>query len=138
MELIMPRPGSYGAVLPIEERVAPPANLKGPAKDLFCSIVLAAKPSHFLPVDVPLLASYCKAVIVERDAMEKIHGDISNATPAVMKVQRLAHTTMFRLSRSLRISPIGRHPTLSSTNDFKASTSMSYYDRMELEERNGR
>ena len=127
----MPRFGPYGPVPPSDERIDPPADLSGPARDLFLDLVRAVRPQHFLPCDVPLLASYCRAAITEAEASRLIHDGLGSGEPVdptVFKAQKASHDIMHRLAVRLRISPQGRHPTLSSPNDHLAAASRSFYD----------
>ena len=49
-------------------RLSPPADLGELERKTFLDIVLACKPSHFQPSDLPLLAAYCRAIVLERQA----------------------------------------------------------------------
>jgi hypothetical protein len=123
----MPRPNSYGSVL--DQRVEPPADLSGPEKELFLDVVLAVRPDHFQPVDAQLLADFCRAKVVEREAAEKIKR--GPATPVLIKTWLAAHQIADKLVCRLKISPQARF----HKRDHKPSAApVSYYDRMRLDE----
>jgi hypothetical protein len=132
----MPRPNSFSASAlgTSAERITPPADLTGPARDLFLDLVMACRPAHFQQADAPLLASYARAVIIEKEAALLIQNDIAGVSSTIIKVQQAMHGTMHRLAVRLRISPQSRQPTISPGSNTKPSNNHSYYDRMRLME----
>ena len=132
----MPRPNSFSAIAPgsSDERISPPRDLAGSARELFLDLVMACRPAHFQRSDAVLLASYCRAAVVEREAAELIQQQLAEAPLALIRVQQAMHGTMHRLAVRLRLSPQGRRPTISPYSNTKASDSSSYYDRMRLED----
>jgi phage terminase small subunit len=129
----MPRPNSFSAIGlgNSVERIAPPDDLTGAARALFLDLVMACRPAHFQQSDAPLLASYCQAVILEKEAASMIQNNIAAATNTLIKVQQTAHQTMHRLAVRLRISPQSRQPTVSPGTNTKPGNG-SYYDKMRL------
>jgi hypothetical protein len=127
----MPRAGPFGPIPLSDERIAPPDDLTGPARELFLDLVQAVRPRHFQPCDIPLLSSYARAIVIEREAALMIQDNIKGATLAVIRVQQMAFQVVHRLAIRLRLSPQGRQPTLSNANT-KPSNNHSYYDRMRL------
>ena len=99
----------------------------------FLDIVLACKPSHFQPSDLPLLAAYCRAIVLERQASNALtvagHVTEDGRVSPWMKVWEQANKAMLSLAHRLRLSPQGRSPTVP-----QRSQSGSYYDRMRLME----
>ena len=45
------------------EKLRPPASLTEAERDAFVRIVAACDPRHFVPSDMPLLASYTRAIV---------------------------------------------------------------------------
>jgi hypothetical protein len=124
----MPRIGQLGIVP--EARIEPPAYLAAPARQVFIDMVMAVKPNHFQPADVPTLANYCCAVVAANDAASVIQEDIRAATPEVMKAWSVSIQIMCRLALTLKVCPQARrHP-----RDFKPSGAKpSYYERQSEE-----
>jgi hypothetical protein len=131
----VPRPNSFAVIGgDSDDRIIPPPDLKGEPLQLFLNLVMACRAEHFQPSDAFLLASYCRALVLERDATELIQKDPAGATTQLVKVQQSSLVTVYKLAIRLRLSPQGRQPTLPPyLNRLKASTNESYYDRMRLE-----
>jgi phage terminase small subunit len=115
-------------------RLQPPSDLAEPEKTLFVDLVLACRADHFQPSDTPLLAAYCRAVVLEQTASGELaaSGFITaegKASPWLAVLQQ-ATRAMTTLSRMLRLNPAGRQSTPSSESE-----QVSYYDRMALEGR---
>jgi hypothetical protein len=114
------------------ERLKPPDDLDGETRTIFLDLVLAASPTHFEPVDRPLLCAYCRAAALERQASAAIAENIAAATPSLLAVQAQATKTMHDLSMRLRLSPQARSGHL-TTRAKRATPVLSYYDRRRLE-----
>ena len=114
-------------------RLSPPADLGELERKTFLDIVLACKLSHFQPSDLPLLAAYCRAIVLERQASNALavagHVTEDGRVSPWMKVWEQASKAMLSLAHRLRLSPQGRSPTVP-----QRSQSGSYYDRMRLME----
>ncbi len=80
--------------------------MTGSARELFVDLVMACRPTHFQQSDAPLLASYARAVITEKEAALLIQDNIKDATSTLIKVQQSSHQTMHRLAIRLRLSPV--------------------------------
>ena len=135
----MPRPSTAGIAAeqysppPIHQRIKPPADLDGDAKKIFMDIVIACRPEHFQGCDVPLLASYCRAVVLEKTATKLIAEDPEKVSRGLIQTQKTAFTTMRVLCVRLRVSPQGRQPTIAPGTNTKGGNT-SFYDNMMLEE----
>ena len=94
------RPGSRP--LPIS------GNLSGKT---FLDIVLACKPSHFRPSDLPLLAAYCRAIVLERQASNALavagHVTEDGRVSPWMKVWEQANKAMLSLARWVKALAAG-------------------------------
>ena len=107
------------------ERLKPPADLTGEARQAFVDIVLAARPQHFEPLDLPLLSAFARAVAMERWAADAIMTR-TPVTPGLLETYRTATRTLQALSIRLRIGPQSR---AGHTNPrTKRATPLSYYD----------
>ena len=96
----------------MELRLAlPPADLGERERKTFLDIVLACKPSHFQPSDLPLLAAYCRAIVLERQASNALavagHVTEDGRVSPWMKVWEQANKAMLSLAHRLRLSPQG-------------------------------
>jgi phage terminase small subunit len=115
------------------ERIRPPAELEGPAREVFAGLLAAAKPGHFQEIDSPLLAAYCRAVVTEREASAAIAKAIAAAPPPLLKVHEQSVRTLYLLSQRLRLSPQSRQPNVSRGSASKPAVAISAYERMALE-----
>ena len=88
-----------------------PADLGELERKAFLDIVLACKPSHFQPSDLPLLAAYCRAIVLERQASNALavagHVTEDGRVSPWMKVWEQANKAMLSLAHRLRLSPQG-------------------------------
>ena len=112
----------------------PPPDLTEAEKQTFIDLVASVDAKHFLPSDLPLLASYCVAICQERMAHQHLRteGHVIAGRPSPwIVVQEKAHRQMAALSMRLRLSPQGR----ARRPPVKASR-LSAYERLELEEGN--
>ena len=114
------------------ERLQPPADLTEAARETFLDLVGAVEAAHFQPQDTPLLAAYCRAVEMEREAHRQLreNGHVTGCKPSPwLGVLQQAMKAIGTLSMRLRLSPQGRSPT-----NPKRSPPMSYYERMAINE----
>jgi phage terminase small subunit len=115
------------------ERIRPPVELAAPAREVFVGLVAATKPGHFQEIDIPLLAAYCRAVVMEREASAAISKAPAAAPPPLLKVHAQAVRALYLLSQRLRLSPQSRQPNVSRGSATKPASAMSAYERMALE-----
>ncbi len=117
------------------ERLTPPPELSPDERALFIDIVSATPADHFRPSDAPLLVAYCRAILLEREAAERLatrgYVTIDNRPSAWLAVMAQANKSMLSLARALKLTPTARRP--SALRAGKPVT-MNYYDRMRLEE----
>jgi hypothetical protein len=57
------------------ERLKPPGHLTSIERAIFVDIVAGCKADHFRPSDLPLLAAYCAAIALEREAITRLRKD---------------------------------------------------------------
>jgi hypothetical protein len=122
-------------VRPALDRLRPPPDLSEDGRQLFLDLVLGCEPTHFRASDMPLLCAYVRAVEMERAATMHLEreGHILDGRPSAwLSVLAQALKGMATLSHRLRLSPQGRSPT-----NPKRPASVSYYDRMRLENGDG-
>jgi hypothetical protein len=82
----------------------PPPSLNDAERLLFAEIVEAVSPRHFLPTDQPLLASYCQAVVISREAAKYAMTDQSS-----LLAWEKATRVQAQLAGRLRLSPSSRY-----------------------------
>jgi phage terminase small subunit len=122
-----------GAVSGQPERIRPPVELEAPAREVFADIAAAAKPGHFQAIDAPLLAAYCRAVVMEREASAAISKALAAAPPPLLKVHEQSVRALHMLSQRLRLSPQARAPNVSRGSASKPAAPISVYERMAME-----
>jgi len=127
----MPRtPAAAFAVAPvtaIPKRLEPPDTLSALARDEFIRIVMAEKPDHFRPSDMPLLVQYTEAAALAARAVQELQND--DAKVSWLTRWEKACRTLTALSARLRICPQARQP-----NNPKRPQPTSYYEQMRIEE----
>jgi hypothetical protein len=111
-------------------RLRPPDELGELERKVFIDIVLNCTATHFIPSDLPLLCAYCRAVVKEREAGERLTQAMASdgETDRWLRIQMAQLKAMGMLSMRLRLSPQGRSPT-----NPKRPERISYYDQMDLE-----
>jgi phage terminase small subunit len=135
----MPRRSAASLHFPIvrTERLRPPSGLNERERALFADIVNSNPAEQFRPSDGLLLVAYCRAVLLERAAAERLacdgHVSSDNKPSAWVAIQRDATKTMTTLARVLRLSPMARK---SHQERPGRPQQMSYYERMALEDSN--
>jgi phage terminase small subunit len=115
------------------ERLKPPGDLTPIERAIFVEIVAGCKADHFRPPDLPLLAAYCAAIALEREAITRLREDgriIDGRVNPWLSVLAQAHKSMLAFSHRLRLSPQGRSPT----NPSRPERPLSYYERQAIEE----
>jgi phage terminase small subunit len=115
------------------ERLKPPGDLTPIERAIFVEIVAGCKADHFRPSDLPLLAAYCAAIALEREAITRLREDgrvIDGRVNPWLSVLAQAHKSMLAFSHRLRLSPQGRSPT----NPSRPERALSYYERQAIEE----
>jgi hypothetical protein len=123
--------------LPISPpRLQPPPGLASDEHELFLDLVASARPEHFQGVDVPLLAAYVRACILERAAAAEIKRAMGEAPSALLHVYERATKVLHMLSMRLRLSPQARQPHLSRGSNTRAAPP-SIYDRLMMEAGDG-
>jgi P27 family predicted phage terminase small subunit len=111
------------------QRLRPPDDLSPAEKEIFASIVGAVDPKHFVPSDLPLLASYCVAINQEREANHHLRaeGYIIDGKPSPwVVVQEKSHRMVVALSMRLRLAPQSR------TRTKVRPDRVSAYERIEM------
>jgi phage terminase small subunit len=133
----MTQPGRRGTLarsafnmLGTPTRLKCPDDLDEPERQVFGDLVGACEPTHFRASDLPLLAAYCRAVIMERRAAGEFNREpiLPDGRPNPWGViHAAALKSMLGLSLRLRLSPQGR-----GKPSTKAEPRLSYYERMAI------
>jgi phage terminase small subunit len=84
-------------------RLQPPEYLDDLARALFVELVAACSPQHFTKSDVPLLASYCQATLLARQAVTKAAEDVQ-----ALSLWEKAIRAQTSLATKLRLTPSSR------------------------------
>src|SRR5262245_21926018 len=94
MSLTGPGRPSAGALaspaLHLELRPPPELDDDPVARRVFCELVTAASPQHFIALDVPLLTLFCRLRSQAEAATLAIGHDLANASPALLQAQQQA------------------------------------------------
>ena len=134
----MTQPGRRGTLtrsafnmLGAPARLKCPDDLDAPERQVFADIVGACEPTHFRASDLPLLAAYCRAVIMEQRAFSEFSREpiLPDGKPNPWgAILAQATKSMLGLSLRLRLSPQGRGRPSSKAEPAK----LSYYERMQI------
>src|SRR5262245_36210080 len=117
---------NLGRLLAGPRLLQPPADLDGPARQVFVETVTAVEPGHFRLEDAHLIAAYARAVTNERQAAERVAaGDRGWVEPHRALVQSI--TT---LARGLAIGTKARRPSRPRAG--AARSQPSAYDQLGL------
>jgi phage terminase small subunit len=111
-------------------RLKCPDDLGEPERAVYADIVGACEPTHFRASDLPLLAAYCRAVVMEQRAAGEFSREpiLPDGKPNPWGVIHAAATkSLLGLSLRLRLSPQGR-----GKPSTKAEPRLSYYERMAI------
>jgi phage terminase small subunit len=115
-------------------RLAPYPGVTPEVRALWLELTAACAPDHFRASDRPLLEQYCQSVSLAREAYGHLReeGPVVNGrhNPWLIFFEK-ANRACVALSARLRLSP--QHRTDPKTVG-RAKASLSYYERMELEE----
>jgi phage terminase small subunit len=112
------------------ERLEPPAELSGVARDIFIATVNGTDAKHFQPSDLPMLVTYCETAALLREATRKLGKRLTikgRANPLVAVHATLART-LVNLSIRLRLTPKAR-----AVNTPTRPARVSAYESMPVE-----
>lgn len=96
-------------------RLTPPATLSPAAKLVFAHIVSNVDPSHFSPVDLPLLEAFANAAALATEAGQRLDADgavIDGKASPWLAVSEKCSKTLVAISARLRICPQSRFDRL--------------------------
>jgi phage terminase small subunit len=116
------------------DRLSPPLDLSQDERTVFLDVIATTPADHFHPSDAPLLATYCRQILLEREAASHLAtgGHVIDGKPnAWVAIQLQASKAMLQLARALKLTPTARRPTASSR---AKPQQLSYYERMRLEQ----
>jgi phage terminase small subunit len=116
------------------ERLSPPADLDASERQIFLDIVGTTAADHFRPSDAALLSAYCRAVVREREASERLAQGVvtvDNRLSSWVTVQASALKQMLSLARLLKLTPLARRSNPSRPGKPQR---LSYYDTMALQQ----
>jgi phage terminase small subunit len=117
------------------ERLSPPSDLSPDERAIFISLVSTNAADHFRPSDAPLLCSYVRAILLEREAAEHLatqgHVTFDNKPSAWLAIMAQANKSMLSLARALKLTPTARRPSASRAGKPQQT---SYYDQMRLQQ----
>jgi hypothetical protein len=111
------------------ERLLPPPDLDAPERKIFVDLVAGNKAEHFRASDTPLLAAYCRAIVLERRSAAALAAGDAKALATWEKATK----AMVALSMRLRLSPQARAPNNPTRPAKPQQEAVSYYDRARLE-----
>jgi phage terminase small subunit len=127
----MPRKSAAAnlAIIPgTPRRLAPPRELDATERKIFADLIAASSPDAFRASDLPLLATYCRAISLEtRSASELAAGD-----DKALQRWTQACKVMSTMAARLGLSPQSRQPHMPTRpQSLKPTphTAGSYYDR---------
>jgi hypothetical protein len=89
----MPRRSAVSLQFPLRastaERLRPPPELDAPERKIFVDLISSSKAEHFRSSDTPLLAAYCRAIVLERRSAAALNaGDENKALACWEKARR--------------------------------------------------
>jgi phage terminase small subunit len=90
--------------------------LVGEARQLFIEVIGACAPQHFEMSDVPLLAAFCRASALERQAAAELAKRAVENRAHWLDAYTSAVGALCRLAASLKLSPRGRKQNWRSRN----------------------
>jgi phage terminase small subunit len=111
----------------------PPANMPGPERAIFAELIAANPPNHFRSSDMPLLVSYCSAVVLHECAVAELRAApvLGNKSSPWLNVFEKTGHAMVALAMRLRLSPQARAPN--PTKKLKVPHP-SAYEKMTLQQ----
>ena len=132
----MPRrlnaPLTIASFMPGLRRLEPPPELGEVEAKVFRETIASAAVDHFQTEDLPLLAAYARAVVLERRAAEElaIAATVGEVPSPWLAVHTQMVRTLLQLTVRLRIGPRSRAPS-NNRRPAKPVSPPSYYDTME-------
>jgi phage terminase small subunit len=119
---------TVASVHSLQQRLEPPADLVGPARDVFRETVASVPAPHFRPEDVPLLRVYCEAIVMARRAAAEVaaRAVVEAAPTPWLKVQMAQVRIITMLSVRLRLGARSRDHHVRQTT--RAGRPPSFYD----------
>jgi hypothetical protein len=131
----MPRKSAAARAFPIipgtpPQRLRPPRELDATERKVFADLVNASRPDAFRASDLPLLATYCRAIALERRSAQALAAGDTKALQPWTQACKVMSTMAMRL----RLSPQARQPHNPSRPQPQQPQATSYYDRMYLED----
>lgn len=127
----MPRRSSIAVAFSTSSnRVVPPDDLLGDARNIFCDLVLGVRPDHFQNSDVGMLCVFSRALALEKVASAGLAADgytDSDWLPVLQASTRCIST----FSRMLRLNPSAR--SMSSTAS--EPEPVNAYEKLAMESR---
>jgi hypothetical protein len=122
-------------IIPLQRQptgLQPPTNLPAPERAVFVELIAANGPNHFRASDLPLLVSYCSAVVLHERAIAtlRVAPVLGNKSSPWLNVFEKTGRAMVALSMRLRLSPQARKPNQIKG---KAPTAFSHYERTMLQ-----
>lgn len=125
----MPRRSSASLAVPSpspgRHPVLPPAGLSAPEGALFRSLVASVRADHFTSADAPLLAAYCTAAVLERQAAAALaaNGAVQGDRPSPwLKVHETQAKLLALLATRLRLCASSRIDARHAGRTAKAGT----------------
>jgi phage terminase small subunit len=115
-------------------RIEPPVELGEVEAKIFRETVAAVALDHFQAEDSALLASYARAVALERRAAEElaVAATVGSVPSPWLAVHSAMARTVMQLSVRLRIGPRSRAPS-NNRRSTKSGPAPNYYATMKLE-----
>jgi phage terminase small subunit len=90
------------------EWTAPLAALDAESAQVYRALLAVCAPGHFAVRDLPLLAAYCRAVALEREAARTLRDDILNCPAALLRGHDQELRTLAMLAAKLGLCPEAR------------------------------
>jgi hypothetical protein len=112
-------------------RLQAPRELSTTERRVFNDLISSTKPSHFHASDLPLIATFCRAVAIERSAAAALK---AGKDKTALSRWSQATKVIVALSLRLRISPQARQPNLPTRPTPVSRAAQSYYDTIAPEE----
>jgi hypothetical protein len=106
------------------QRLRPPSELSAAERRIFNDLISHTKPTHFVASDLPLIATFCRAIAIERSAAAALK---AGKDKTALSRWSQATKVLVALSLRLRLSPQARQPNL-PTRPAPVLKPQSYYD----------
>ena len=121
-------------------RLEPPMALSEPAKTVFRYIVGNVDPSHFNPVDMPLLEGYANSAALATEAARRIDSEgavVDGKASPWLAVAEKAQKQLVAISARLRICPQSRFDRLGAGANSRPQPGMSGRKPWEIDDPDG-